>query len=184
MSYYNVLLFLHIAAAVVWVGGGAALTILGTRFATVDTTGLEGLFRQSAWLSSRVFTPASLVVLVAGILLVIEGPWSFSHLWVELGLLGFAASFVTGLFVLLPRAKAIDGMLRGSGGMTAEAVGATRQLFVLSRIDYAVLFLVVAAMTLKPSVEDTWTLVAMAAVLVAAIALVARDLRAGQRREA
>ena len=88
MSYYNVLLFLHIAGAVVWVGGGAALTILGTRFATVDTPGLEGLFRQSAWLSSRVFTPASLVVLVAGILLVIEGPWSFSHLWVELGLLG------------------------------------------------------------------------------------------------
>ena len=71
----------------------------------------------------------------------------------------------------LPRAA------EGSGGaMTAQAAAATRRLFVLSRIDYAVLFLVVAAMTLKPSVEDGLTLAGMGTVLVATGALVARDL--------
>ena len=30
MSYYEVLLFLHILAVIVWVGGGLALQFLGT----------------------------------------------------------------------------------------------------------------------------------------------------------
>ncbi|MDQ3822156.1 MAG: DUF2269 domain-containing protein [Actinomycetota bacterium] len=183
MSYYNVLLFVHIAAAVVWIGGGTALTVLGSRFARVrDSAGLEGLFRQSAWLSSRIFTPASLVVLVAGILLVIEGPWSFGDLWIVLGLAGLAVTFLTGLLFLLPRAKAINATLESSGRMTDEAAEATRRLFVLTRIDYTALFLIVAAMALKPTTEDVWTLVAMAAVLVASAALVTRDLRGTDRR--
>ncbi len=179
VSYYEVLLALHIAGVVVWVGGGTALTILGSRFAHVgDATALKGLFEQAGWLSSRVFTPVSLLVLVFGILLVIEGPWSFDQLWVVLGLAGFAATLVTGAFLLLPRAAAINELIAREDGISAEAAAAIRELFLLTRIDYAVLFVVVLDMALKPTGEDVWTLVAMAAVLVVAAALVVRGLRA------
>ena len=84
------------------------------------TTGLQSLFGQSEWLATRVFIPVSLIVVVAGILLVIEGPWAFDQLWVLLGLAGFAATFLTGLLVIKPDSERIaadlarDGMTPGS----------------------------------------------------------------------
>ncbi len=178
MSYYEVLLALHVGGAVIWVGGGTALAIIGARFAHVgDATALKGLFQQAGWLSTRVFTPVSLLVLVFGILLVIEGPWSFDQLWVVLGLAGFAVTFFTGFFLLMPRANTINDLINREEGMTAEAAAAIRDVFLLTRIDYAVLFIVVVDMALKPTGEDVWALVGMAAVLVIVAALVVRGLR-------
>jgi hypothetical protein len=45
---------------------------------------------------------------VLGILLVIEGPWSFGQLWIVLGLVGFALTFATGIAIAKPRADAIS----------------------------------------------------------------------------
>ncbi len=129
-------------------------------------------------LSTYVFIPSSLTVLLAGILLVIEGPWSFGQLWVVLGLLGFAATFVTGLFIVKPRGDAIGSIMERDGAMSDEAAEKTRELFLITRIDYAVLFMVIADMALKPSADDVWTLVAMAAVIVVVAALVVRAVRA------
>jgi hypothetical protein len=43
-----------------------------------------------------VFIPASLTVVVFGIALVIQSDaWTFDYLWIVLGLLGFATTFVT-----------------------------------------------------------------------------------------
>jgi uncharacterized membrane protein len=179
MSYYNVLLFAHIAAAVVWIGGGVGLVTLASRFFHArDTAALKGLLDQATWFSTRVFIPASLAVLVLGILLVIEGPWSFDQLWIVLGLVGFATTFVTGLLILKPRGDAISAIMERDGGMSPEAAARTRELFLLTRIDYAVLFMVVADMALKPSADDAWTLVAMAAVIAIVAALVVRAVRA------
>ena len=179
MSYYDVLLFVHIAAAVVWIGGGVGLVLLANRFSRArETAALKSLLDQTTWLSTYVFIPASLVVLLAGILLVIEGPWSFGQLWVVLGLLGFAATFLTGLLILKPRADAIGSIMQRDGGMSDEAAEKTRQFFLITRIDYAVLFMVIADMVLKPSADDVWTLVAMAVVILVVAALVVRAVRA------
>ena len=182
MSYYEVLLALHIAGAVIWVGGGTALTIIGSRFAHVgDAKALKGLFQQAGWLSTRIFTPVSLLVLVLGILLVIEGPWSFDQLWIVLGLAGFAATFFTGFFLLMPRAAAISDLIAREDGTSAEAASAIRELFLLTRIDYAVLFIVVLDMALKPTGEDVWALVVMAAALLVVAAFVVRGVRSPRR---
>src|SRR5688500_18885434 len=101
MTYYEVLLLVHVLGVAVWLGVGVALLVIGNRFRTGgDNAGLKSLFDQTEWLTQRIFIPVSLLVLVAGILLVIEGPWSFGDLWVVLGLAGFAATFLTGILVL------------------------------------------------------------------------------------
>jgi hypothetical protein len=41
-----------------------------------------------------------LTVVVCGILMVVDGPWDFGALWIVLGLAGYAATFVTGAFIL------------------------------------------------------------------------------------
>ena len=138
------------------------------------------MFEQAGWLSNRLFTPVSLLVLVFGILLVIE-PWSFDQLWIVLGLAGFATTLITGVFLFLPRARAIKRAHRREDGMSAEAAAAIRELFLLTRIDYAVLFMVVADMALKPTGDDVWPLVGMAAVILVVPALVVRGLRSPGR---
>ena len=180
MSYYEVLLFVHVFGVAIWLGTGFALLVLGDRFGRAgDDHALQSLFGQSEWLATRIFIPVSLIAVVTGILLVIEGPWSFDQLWVLLGLVGFVATFLTGLLLIKPESERIAAELVREG-MTTEAARAISSMFARQRIDYTVIALVVADMTLKPTGDDVFTLVLMAAVLAAVVVLVLR----GERRSA
>jgi hypothetical protein len=178
LTYYEVLLFVHLLGVAIWFGTGFALLVLGSRFGRAgNNQGLQSLFGQAEWLATRVFIPVSLTVVVAGILLVIEGPWAFDQLWVLLGLAGFAATFLTGLLMIKPESERIAADLAREG-MTAGSARAIGTMFARQRIDYAVIALVVADMTFKPTGDDVLTLLLMAAVLVAVVALVLRGERA------
>ena len=115
-------------------------------------------------------------MVVAGILLVIDGPWGFDQLWVLLGLAGYAVTFGTGILVLSPKAKRIAAEL-SRDGMTDSVARSIGSMFRRMRIDYTVIGLVIADMTLKPTADDVLTLVLMAAVLVGVIVLVLRSER-------
>jgi uncharacterized membrane protein len=178
MTYYEVLLFVHLLGVATWFGTGFALLVLGSRFGRAgDNQGLQSLFGQAEWLATRIFIPVSLIVVIAGILLVIEGPWAFDQLWVLLGLAGFAATFLTGLLVIKPHSERIAADL-ARDGMTPGSARAICTMFARQRIDYTVIALVIADMVLKPTGDDVFTLVLMAAVLVVVVALVLRSERA------
>ena len=169
MSYYEVLLFLHIAGAIVWLGAGLLLQLLGIRAdASRDPTRIKALADDASWLSLRLFVPSSLAVLVLGVLLVIEGPWRFDELWVVLGLVGYASTFVTGIALITPQTKRVGEAIAREGGVGAAAVAEIRRLFLISRVDLVVLFVVVADMTLKPTGDDVGTLVLMGAIVAIA----------------
>jgi uncharacterized membrane protein len=184
LTYYEVLLFVHVLGVAIWLGTGFALLVLGDRFGRAgDNQALQSLFGQSEWLATRLFIPVSLTTVVSGILLVIEGPWAFDQLWVLLGLAGFAATFLTGLLMIKPESERIAAQL-SRDGMTTDAARAIGSMFARQRIDYAVIALVVADMTLKPTGDDVLTLVLMAAVLAAVVALVVRGERGSALRSA
>src|SRR5688572_6631372 len=125
MSYYEVLLFLHIAAAAVWLGSGFFLQMLVWRAGKAgDGPLLQGIASNSGWMAQRIFIPASLVVLIVGILLTIEGPWSFGDLWIVLGLAGYAFSFLVGILFLEPEGKRIaSAMQAGDTGRASFHIG-------------------------------------------------------------
>jgi uncharacterized membrane protein len=178
LTYYEVLLFVHLLGVAIWFGTGFALLVLGSRFGRAgDNSGLQSLFGQADWLATRVFIPVSLTVVVAGILLVIEGPWAFDQLWVLLGLAGFVVTFLTGLLMIKPHSEQIAADL-DRDGMTPASARAIGSMFARQRIDYTVIALVVADMTLKPTGDDVFTLLLMAAVLAIVVALVLRSERA------
>jgi uncharacterized membrane protein len=181
MTLYEFLLFVHIAATVVWVGAGLCSLVLAIGY---DRDGDEPAIRRfladQERLATRLFIPASLTVVIFGIALVIESDaWSFDQLWIVLGLVGFAATFVTGLFMIKPASERIGAAMEREGGrLTPELRTDIRKLIVMARLDYVVLFLVIADMVIKPIGDDVGVLIGMAVILIAGIAYIVSRLRA------
>ena len=150
MSWYEFLKFVHILMAVVWVGGALALQVLAFRIQREnDGLRLAAFSRDAGFLGERVFGPASGVLLLAGILMVVDA-WEFGDTFVIIGLLGFAATVVTGLFFLTPESKRLGKLIEERGPADPDAQGAIKRLIAISRVDAVVLIVVIFNMVVKP----------------------------------
>ena len=181
MTLYDFLLFIHISATVVWVGAGVCSMVLAIGYdSDGDAPAIRRFLADQDRLATRLFIPASLTVVILGIALVIESDaWSFDQLWIVLGLVGFAATFVTGLFMIKPASERVGAAMEREGGrLTAALRTDIRKLIVMARLDYVVLFLVIADMVVKPTGDDVAVLVGMALILAAGIAYILSRMRA------
>jgi uncharacterized membrane protein len=179
VSRYELLVFLHIAAAVIWLGAGflIALLVFGAERAG-DREKEAGHHRDVAWLAPRLFIPASLSVFVFGVLLVLDSPaWNFDQLWINLALAGWLASFLLGILYFKPEGERIGALAAERGPDDPEMNRRLHRLNVVDRVQLTILFLVLADMVLKPLGGDTGTLVCGAAILAAAIVLAALSIR-------
>jgi uncharacterized membrane protein len=97
-TLYDWLLFLHVVAAMVWVGGGVVLAAVGMRVLRDPDPAAVGRFTNGLRvLGPLVLAPATVAVLGLGIGLVVDtDAWDFGQLWVRLGLGLFAAAFLIG----------------------------------------------------------------------------------------
>jgi uncharacterized membrane protein len=97
-TLYDWLLFLHVLAAMVWVGGGVILAVTAARVLRDPDPAAVGRFTTSLRvLGPLVLAPATVAVFGLGIGLVVDtDAWDFGQLWVQLGLGLFAAAFLIG----------------------------------------------------------------------------------------
>ena len=65
-------------------------------------------------------------------------------------LIGYAATFATGVGVLSPLAKKVDVLITEQGAEAAETQAAIQKILLVARVDVAVLLLVVIDMVAKP----------------------------------
>jgi uncharacterized membrane protein len=178
MSRYELLVFLHIGATIVWIGAGflIAVLVLGAERAG-DRLKQAGHHRDVGWLAPRLFIPASLATLVVGILLVLDGPASFGDAWIVVGLTGWAVSFLLGFFYFKPEGERIGALVEQHGPGHPEVERRLHRLNVVDRIQLMILFLVVANMVVKPSGDDVAVLVVGAGILTMAAVVGAASIR-------
>ena len=178
MSRYDLLVFLHIAATIVWIGAGflIALLVFGAERAG-DRVKQAGHHRDVGWLAPRLFIPASMATLVFGILLVLDGPRSFGDPWILVGLTGWAVSFLLGFFYFKPEGERIGALVEQHGPDHPEVERRLHRLNIVDRIQLTILFLVVADMVIKPTGDDAGVLIAGAAILAAVAVLGAASIR-------
>ncbi len=151
MNRYEWLFFFHIAAAIVWLGGGLAVQILAFRAnRTDDSARMANIASEAEWIGTRIFLPASLSVLVLGIALTIDGPWDFGQTWIVLALIGFGLSFVTGAAFLGPESGRIAKLIAGEGPESPPVRARIERIFLISRIELVLLYLIVLDMVIKP----------------------------------
>jgi uncharacterized membrane protein len=154
-DWYGAFKTIHVVFAVIWIGGGFLISALA--FIAELEHDLEGrsvLAKQAASVSNRVFTPSSLIVLLAGIAMMLndtgEVLWDWGDFWVVFGLLGFVATFAIGIGVLAPAAKRMEALVASGGANTPEAHAEMNRIFLVARADAAILMLVIVDMVAKP----------------------------------
>ena len=107
MSLYELLLFVHVLAAAAWFGAALLSVILmelGGR--AQDTAWIIRFGEYDDTLAKVLFIPSALLVLITGVALVFDGPWSFTDDgWVLAGILLLAGIFALGLGVIVPAGK-------------------------------------------------------------------------------
>lgn len=147
MTLFETLKFLHVIAAIVWLGGGILQTILVWRVRRADHSHRLGLARDMKALGDKMFGAATLAVLLFGVWMVLERPaFAFGDTWIVIGLVGILISGAIGGVFFAPQGKVLLGKLES--GEAADAV--LRNISRVALIDQAILLVVVWAMVAKP----------------------------------
>jgi uncharacterized membrane protein len=150
MTWYEFWLFLHISAAIVWIGGAAAIQVFGILTKRAADPAKSAFFAQNVEFTvMRVFLPAALVVIAAGIGLTENGGWDWGEPFIVWGLvLWTIVSLVA--FGYLGRAIGAAGTSLSADGPSPALALRLRNLVWLSRALLGVLAVIVFLMTTKP----------------------------------
>ncbi len=152
MTLYEGLLFLHVLAVIIWVGGGVMLQILLGRARKAGPDDLASFTGAAEWTSQRVFMPTSFAVLGLGIWLVVDSPWNFSDPWIGIGIIGYALSALNGMINLGPTSRKMKELIAERGPADPGVQGLARRINIAGRLDLLVLIAVVFDMVVKPGV--------------------------------
>jgi len=97
-TLYDWLLFAHILAAMVWVGGAVVLFTLSIiTLRTRDPQAIARFVRALPILGPAVLAPATIGVVGFGVWLVLDSDsWEFGQTWIVVALALFAVAFVVG----------------------------------------------------------------------------------------
>ena len=150
-EWYALFKAIHVTFAVIWIGGGVLLVINAIRAQREDDPArIVSLAQQAAFAGEKIFAPAGFVVLLMGIAMMINTNWGWSRFWIVAGLIGYAATFVTGVAVLSPLAKRIDASAKANGPEHPATLALIDRILLIARVDVTVLLLVILDMVIKP----------------------------------
>ena len=148
----DLLLTVHVLAAVIWVGGSIAMHILSRRvLSRGDNREIHAFSMEINKVSMRLYAPTSLILLIAGILLVTDSPaYEFSQAFVAIALVGWLFSFIVGVGYYGPQDKKLQLLVAERGPDDPSVVANVRATLNVNSFEVTILTLIVIDMTLKP----------------------------------
>ena len=110
MTLLTWLRFGHILGAIIWIGGGVMLSLIGIRTRhSQNPNNIREFSRTLSYVGLRVLMPAVIAVLAIGVWMVLAfSVWQFTQLWILLALAAFALAFVIGAVYLSRIALTLD----------------------------------------------------------------------------
>lgn len=150
-AVFNLFKFLHVAGAIIWIGGACALAILNARLTNAkDRPAAALLAQQAAVFGQTVLGPAAGVTLVAGIVSAYLVGIDFRSLWILWGFAGILGSMVLGAFFIRKANVELSSLAANPASDPSHLLSARRRLSNLNVINLMLLLSVVAAMVFKP----------------------------------
>lgn len=147
METFETYMFLHVSAALIWVGGSLLAAVFTERAKKADPAHRLGIAGDLAFASRRVFGPAAMATLVFGVLMVLDADAvDFSDAWISIGLGVIALSMVLGMGYLGPQSRRLVAELEAGEDGTARLGSISR----VALVNDAALLVAVWAMVFKP----------------------------------
>jgi uncharacterized membrane protein len=150
MTSYELWLFLHLTAAIVWIGGAITAQVFGVLAKRSGDPGQSAaLGRNLGFVGMYVFLPSAIVVVLTGGLLVEDGNWDWGEPFVILGLVGWAV-VVAAAFGYVVREMGKAGARMAAEGPSPELAARVGTLVLIARVLIVVLVAIVFVMVVKP----------------------------------
>ena len=146
---WEVLKLVHILAVVVALGSNFTY-LFWQRRAGGDRDRLVFVLENIGRLDRRVANPAYIVALLAGIGIVLTGPFSFESLWISASIVLYVVVAVLGIAVYAPLAR--RQLAAASADPTStEYADLARRSMLLGSLTIGLVVVIVALMVLKPT---------------------------------
>lgn len=151
MTFYELLVFIHIISAIIGMGPGLMMTFVVTRSKASNMAELRTAFRIRNGLHILTMVGGTLL-LVTGLAMGFLNPYWFTQGWYILSLFLFLVALAFGPFLLKPRSKPIKKLLASHKGeeIPKEYDELSRKLFNVEHIENAIFLIIIALMILKP----------------------------------
>jgi hypothetical protein len=143
----TLLLAVHITGVAAWLGANFVQLVLTPRFDKAGTVVAAAWTRQTIWLGERYYNLAGGIVAVTGVLLVLDGDWSWGAGFIWVGVAVVVIGSLLGVLHFGPQATArAEALERGD----APAAGAAlRAILPVAVVDTLLILLAVLAMVDK-----------------------------------
>jgi uncharacterized membrane protein len=151
MTLYEFLKLIHVLGAITWVGTSIEQQVVGARAMSSSERGrLAHFVDEAEWVGVRIMTPAAILVVIVGVLMVIESGWNFSDTWILIGIGLFILTSLNGMVFLTPQTKKLKSLIveRSENDKGVQAL--VKRVTLASRIDLLILIAIVSDMVIKP----------------------------------
>ncbi|HEY0831753.1 MAG TPA: DUF2269 family protein [Candidatus Dormibacteraeota bacterium] len=149
-TFYLLLKFIHIAAAITAVGANVTYVVWNVR-AQQDAAHMGFALKGIQFLDNRIANPAYGVVLVTGLLMVFVGRWSITSLWILAAVVLYVVVAVVGVAVYSPVLKNQIRLADAGDTSSPEFVAASRRSAMVGPILGLVVAVILVMMVFKPT---------------------------------
>jgi uncharacterized membrane protein len=152
LTVFSVLKFLHIVAAITWVGGVITMTIVNIRLASTRNSAAMAAFSSvGGFLGQRVFGPAAAITLLAGLATALNAGFPMRSLWIIWGFVVILLSF--GITATLTRstARRLGALAATPNSDRGQIAALQSRLWMLTALNILLLLSAVWAMVSKPT---------------------------------
>ena len=146
----DLLLTIHVLAAVIWVGGSVLMLVMGFYLRGRDLPTRVEYTRWTEWVAPRLIAPASIAVIIAGPLLVSEIGYEMNEPWLHVGFFGWFLSFIIGVAFYPREGKKRERLIEKHDIRHETVAASVDRVLKVAAIDTLIVVLVVIDMTTKP----------------------------------
>ncbi|MCW2921032.1 MAG: putative integral rane protein [Thermoleophilia bacterium] len=150
MSLFEILLIVHLLAAMIWIGGALVGMLIGIFLSKGDDANAMAKFCTAfATIAGPAFGGSSLIVVATGIWMVAESSIEFSALWVSLSFAGWLVSMLMGATIVGMTWAKVGKVLREGATLDGTRPLISRAVR-LTWLDLAMRVAVVVLMVTRP----------------------------------
>ena len=150
MSWYELLLSLHILSIATWFGSNLAITAMSFMALRTSAESFGGIVVLAGKWAGKAHPVAGVLLLLTGFAMVADADYSLGDAWLIIAIVGLVVTMGLGGALI---GRTADGMIKRieNGAMTAEELSdGGRQLLLYTRIELVLLVLIIVDMVAKP----------------------------------